>query len=131
MMHGISAIESRFPITSGGTSSIAASSVDNHERNFYARIGAHYGTRRFNCEGSERLRLISPLPDVPGRAHRKDAFIAAGEQHPFQKPAALIVEEVFIPFVFHKLGYDDDDAAAGCCFERSRMNWTMGMMMKR
>ena len=53
------------------------------------------------------------FPDVPGRTHRKDAFIATGEQHPFQKSATLIVEEVFIPFVFHKLGYDHDDAATG------------------
>ena len=57
--------------------------------------------------------VISCGPGVPGRAHRKDAFIAADEQHPFQKPATLIVKEVFIPFVFHKLGYDHDDAASG------------------
>src|SRR2546422_1294076 len=56
---------------------------------------------------------LGSLPSVPGRAHRKDAFIAADEQHPFQKPATLIVKEVFIPFVFHELGYDHDDAAIG------------------
>ena len=58
------------------------------------------------------------VPHVPGRAHRKDAFIAAGQQHPFQKPAALIVKEVFIPFVFHQLGYDHDDAAVGMLFRK-------------
>lgn len=35
------------------------------------------------------------------------------EQHPLQKPATLIVQEVFIPFVFHELRYDHNDAAIG------------------
>ena len=52
-------------------------------------------------------------PDMPGGAHCEDAFVAAGEQHPFQKPSALIVEEVLIPFVFHQLGDDHDDSASG------------------
>jgi len=52
-------------------------------------------------------------PDVPGRTHRKDAFIAASEQHPFQKPRALIVEKVFIPSVLNKLGDHHKDAAVG------------------
>jgi hypothetical protein len=61
---------------------------------------------------------LGSLPDVRGRAHSEDAFIAAGEKHPFQKAAALIVEEVFVPFVFHKLGYDYDDAAIGMLFRK-------------
>jgi hypothetical protein len=35
---------------------------------------------------------LGSLPDVPRRTHREDAFIAAGEKHPFQKPATLIVD---------------------------------------
>src|SRR2546425_875813 len=58
------------------------------------------------------------LPGIPGRSHRKDTLIAADEQHPFQKPAALIVKEVFIPFVFSELGYDHDDAAIGMLFRK-------------
>jgi hypothetical protein len=53
------------------------------------------------------------FPDVPWRTHREDALIPAGEKHPFQKPAALIVKEVLIPFVFHELGYDHNNAASG------------------
>src|SRR2546425_13357825 len=58
------------------------------------------------------------LPGIPGRSHRKDTLIAADEQHPFQKPATLIVKEVFIPPVFHELGYDHDDAAVGMLFRK-------------
>ena len=54
--------------------------------------------------------------DIPGRTHREDALIAAGEEYPFQKPATLIVEEEFIPFVFYDLGYDHDDAAIRMLF---------------
>ena len=62
---------------------------------------------------------LCSFPDVPRRSHRKDALIALDEQHPFQKPATLIVKEVFIPFVFHELGYDHDDAAVGMKSGRS------------
>lgn len=61
---------------------------------------------------------LGSFPDVPGRSHRKDTLIAADEKHPFQKPATLIVKEVFIPFVFHELGYDHDDAAIGMFFRK-------------
>ena len=61
---------------------------------------------------------LGSLPDVPGRTHRKDAFIAAGEQHPFQKPTTLIVKKILIPFAFHKLGYDHDDAASRMLFRK-------------
>ena len=54
-----------------------------------------------------------PLPNVPGRTHGKDAFIAAGEKHPFQKAATLIVKEVFVPLVLHEFGYDHNNAAIG------------------
>jgi hypothetical protein len=27
-------------------------------------------------------------------------------QHPFQKPATLIMEKVFVPFVLHQFRYD-------------------------
>jgi hypothetical protein len=50
-----------------------------------------------------RCDLFCP-PDVPGGAHRKDVFIAAGVKDPFQKPTTLIVKKVFIPFIFHQLG---------------------------
>src|ERR1700687_2956785 len=59
---------------------------------------------------------LSSVLDVPGRTHGKDALIALDKQHPFQKPAALIVEKVFIPSVFHELGYDHDDAAIRMLF---------------
>src|SRR5258708_28845799 len=56
---------------------------------------------------------LSSSADVPGGSHCKDALVAVGEQHPFEKAAALIVEKVFKPAVFHELGYDYDDAAIG------------------
>src|SRR5258708_19282752 len=56
---------------------------------------------------------LSVTADVTGRSHRKDALVAVGEQHPFEKAAALIVEKVFKPSVFHELGYNHDDAAIG------------------
>ncbi len=56
---------------------------------------------------------LGSSPDVPRRTHREDAFIATGEKHPFQKPATLIVEEVFVPSVLHKFRYDHDNAASG------------------
>src|SRR5271157_150014 len=59
---------------------------------------------------------LGSLPDVPGCAYGEDVFIAAGEQHPFQKPGSLIVEEVFVPFVLHELRYDHDDIASGMFF---------------
>ena len=62
------------------------------------------------------------VPDVPGRTHCEDAFIATGEKHPFQKMGALIVEEVLVPFVLHELRNDHDDIAIRMFFERSRMN---------
>ena len=61
---------------------------------------------------------LGSFPDIPGRSHRKNTLIAAGEKHPFQKPATLIVKEVFVPFVFHELGYDHDDAAIGMLFRK-------------
>src|SRR5258707_4035297 len=56
---------------------------------------------------------LSSSADVPGGSHRKDALVAVGEQHPFEKAAALIVEKVFKPSVFHEFGYHHDDAAIG------------------
>src|SRR5208283_4975078 len=58
------------------------------------------------------------LPDVPGRTHCEDAFIATGEKHPFQKMATLIVEEVLVPFVLHELRYDHDDIASRMFFRK-------------
>ena len=58
------------------------------------------------------------LPDVPGCTHRKDAFIAARQKHPFQKPASLIVEEIFIPFIFDKFGHHHDNAAIWMLFRK-------------
>jgi hypothetical protein len=64
------------------------------------------------------LPELGSLPNVPRRTHREDSFIAAGKKHPFQKPATLIVEEVFVPFVFHKLGYNHNYAAIGMLFRK-------------
>ena len=61
---------------------------------------------------------LGSLPDIPGRSYCKNTIITAGEKHPFQKPATLIMKEVFIPFVFHELGYDHDDAAIGMFFRK-------------
>ena len=58
------------------------------------------------------------FPDVPRRTQRKDAFISVSEKHPFQKPATLIVEKIFVPFVLHKLRYDHDNAASGVFFRK-------------
>src|ERR1700677_5082949 len=54
---------------------------------------------------------ISLLPDVPGRTLGEDAFIAAGQKRPFQKAAALIVQEIFEPSVLHQFRYDHNNAA--------------------
>src|SRR5713226_9372495 len=67
---------------------------------------------------ARRIMQSGSFPDVPGRAHRKDALVAADEQHPFQKPATLIVKKIFIPFVFHELGYDHDDGAIRILFRK-------------
>ena len=56
---------------------------------------------------------LRSFPDVPRRTHREDAFIAVSEKDPFQKPATLIVEKVFVPSVLHKLRYNHDNAASG------------------
>jgi len=61
---------------------------------------------------------LGSFPDVPGRTHRKDAFIAPGEKHPLQKSGTLIVEEVFVPFVLHQFRYDHDNAASGMLFRK-------------
>ena len=58
------------------------------------------------------------FPDVPGGSDRKDTLISADEKHPFQKASTLIMKEVLIPFVFHELGYDHDDAAIGIFFRK-------------
>src|SRR5258708_35583431 len=68
--------------------------------------------------------------DIPGRTHREDALIAAGEQYPSQKPATLIVEEEFIQFVFHDLGYDHDDAAIRMLFRKVANESNTGNDMK-
>src|ERR1017187_395224 len=60
------------------------------------QLGIFVGDRRSKTESGL-------VPDIPRCAHREDAFIAAGVQHPFQKAAALIVEEIFVPSVLHKL----------------------------
>src|ERR1019366_9406780 len=59
-----------------------------------------------------------PLPDVPGRTHGEDAFIATGEKHPFQQMGTLIVEQVFVPFVLDELRYDHDDIASRMFFRK-------------
>jgi len=59
---------------------------------------------------------LGSFPDVPGRTHREDAFIATGEKHPFQKMGTLIVEEVLVPFVLHELRYDHDDITSRMFF---------------
>ena len=59
---------------------------------------------------------LGSFTDVPGRTHRKDAFIATGEKHPFQKMGTLVVEEVFVPFVLYELRYHHDNVASGIFF---------------
>ena len=61
---------------------------------------------------------LASFPDVPGGSHCKDTLISAGEKHPFQKPTTLIVQEVFVPSILDKLGYDHDDAAGGMFFRK-------------
>ena len=63
------------------------------------------------CQRGGRAAESGALADVPGSADRENSGIAAGEEDPFQKAAALIVEEVFVPPVLDQLGYDNDDAA--------------------
>ena len=72
---------------------------------------------RVTISHSRSVPSLSQL-HIPRRAHRKDTFISARQQHPFQKPATLIMEEVFIPFVFHKLGDHHDNAAIGMLFRQ-------------
>ena len=59
---------------------------------------------------------LSAFAYVPGRADGKDALVAMDQQHPFEKPAALIMEEIFIPAVFHELGNDYHNAAIRTLF---------------
>src|ERR1700733_582571 len=40
-----------------------------------------------------------------------DTFVAARQKHPFQKASSLIVEEIFVPPVFHQLWNDDNNIA--------------------
>src|SRR6202040_1391910 len=61
---------------------------------------------------------LCSFPDVPRRTHCKDAFISVSEKDPFQKPATLIVEKIFVPFVLHKLRYDHNNAASGVFFRK-------------
>ena len=52
-----------------------------------------------------RLAFSTSPAHVPRRAYRKNPFIAAREQDPLQQPSPLIVQEVFVPFVFHSNTY--------------------------
>ena len=61
------------------------------------------------------MELFS-FADVPGGADGEDALIALHKEQPLQKPAALIVEKVFVPAVFNELRDDDDDVALGMLF---------------
>jgi len=49
--------------------------------------------------------------EMVGRRQGEDAAVATYQQQPFQKPAALIVQKVFIPVVFHDLWNNDDQFA--------------------
>jgi hypothetical protein len=76
---------------------------------WYAATWNFVSDRRFKTESGL-------LPDVPRGTHCEDTFVAAGEQHPFQKAAALIVEEIFEPSVLHQLRDDDHNAPTGILF---------------
>ena len=83
-------------------------------------------SRRSNLEQLESRRPstdaglpeLGSLPNVPRRTHREDSFIAAGKKHPFQKPATLIVEEVFVPSILHQFRYHYNNAATGILFRK-------------
>jgi hypothetical protein len=70
--------------------------------------------------GGKSLQTVaSPrgLPgDVVGRADGENALVAADQKRPFQEPGALVVQEVFIPAIFDKLGNHDDNAPIGVLF---------------
>jgi hypothetical protein len=50
---------------------------------------------------------------VVGRRNGEDAVVAAGQQHPFEQAAALVVKEILVPMILDKLGNDHHDAAVG------------------
>lgn len=54
--------------------------------------------------------------DVVRRGDREDALIAAGQQHPFQQAAALVVEEIFVPVILDHFGNDHQDAPVRMLF---------------
>jgi hypothetical protein len=81
------------------------------------RIAAKWYVTTWNFVGDRRSKTKSGLlPDIPRGAHGNDAFIAAGEKHQFQKAAALIVEEVFVPSVLHQFRDDDHNASPRILF---------------
>ncbi len=71
------------------------------------------GARSRYREVSQLGRDSRLLSDVPWRTHCEDTFIAAGAKHPLQKPRALIVKEVFVPSVLHKLWYHHNNVPIG------------------
>jgi len=79
----------------------------------FARWGWGTWGTRYPAPGRQISFSSGSLAYVPRRAYGKDTIIAADEQHPLQKPATLIVQEIFVPFVFHELGYHNDDRASG------------------
>lgn len=51
------------------------------------------------------------IGEIAGRGEREDALIALGEERPFEEAAALVVQEIFVPVIFHQLRDDHHDAA--------------------
>src|SRR5271168_3599805 len=53
------------------------------------------------------------VPDVPRCSYCENALIAAREKHPLEEPAALIVQEVFVPAVLYQFRYHHNNGALG------------------
>src|SRR5260370_11066301 len=50
------------------------------------------------------------IRDVVGRVDGENALVAADEECPFEEPAALVVEKIFVPVIFDQFRNDDDNS---------------------
>src|SRR5271156_5291064 len=64
-----------------------------------------------SASGRPAGQTSAAVVDSPGGAYYEDSLVPTSQQHPLEKTAALIVEEVFVPFVFHQLRNNHDDIA--------------------
>jgi hypothetical protein len=72
-------------------------------------VGDQNRVRRLTSQAS----LRGVVGDVVGRAGGENARVPADEKRPFEEPAALVVQEVFVPAILDQFGNDHDNLAVG------------------